>query len=247
MNETFARRYFGTPEKAVGHNFARGGAPENKPEFQIIGIVRNAKHRNLRGEIEPTVYVPYMQVDPKNGLTYMQFYIRTWQAPQQAMNTIRTAMQNLDSKLVLDSLLTVDRQINNNVTNESIVAFLAVSFGVLATFLAGIGLYGVLAFSTAQRTREIGIRMALGASRSSVVQMVLREVLWLAGISVVVAVPAALLLARYLRSQLYGISNTDPLTLIGVVVVIAGVAMLAATLPARRAAGVNPTKALRYE
>ena len=89
--------------------------------------------------------------------------------------------------------------------------------------------------------------MALGASRSSVVQMVLREVLWLAGISVVVAVPAALLLARYLRSQLYGISNTDPLTLIGVVVVIAGVAMLAATLPARRAAGVNPTKALRYE
>jgi len=247
VNETFARRYFGTPEKAVGHNFARGGAPENKPEFQIIGIVRNAKHRNLRGEIEPTVYVPYMQVDPKNGLTYMQFYMRTWQAPEQAMNTIRTAMQNLDSKLVLDSLLTVDRQINNNVTNESIVAFLAVSFGVLATFLAGIGLYGVLAFSTAQRTREIGIRMALGASRSSVVQMVLREVLWLAGISVVVAVPAALLLARYLRSQLYGVSNTDPLTLMGVVVVIAGVAMLAAMLPARRAAGVNPTKALRYE
>src|SRR5207248_2350391 len=228
----------------------RSAAATSDPELannQSMRIVRNAKHRNLRREIEPTVYIPYMQVDPKNGLTYMQFYIRTWQAPEQAMNTIRTAMQNLDSKLVLDSLLTMDRQINNNVTNESIVAFLAVSFGILATFLAGIGLYGVLAFSTAQRTRESGIRMALGASRSSVVQMVLREVLWLAGISVVVAVPAALLLARYLRSQLYGVSNTDPLTLIGVVVVIAGVAMLAATLPARRAAGVNPTKALRYE
>ncbi|HWY70819.1 MAG TPA: ABC transporter permease [Terriglobales bacterium] len=247
VNETFARRYFGGPDKAVGHNFARGGAPEDKPEFQVIGVVRDAKHRNLRDEIGPTVYIPYTQVDPKRGLTFMQFYVRTWQAPEEATNTIRTAMQSLDSKLVVDSLLTVDRQINNNVTNESIVAFLAVSFGVLATFLAAIGLYGVLAFSTAQRTREIGIRMALGASRSSVVQMVLREVLWLAGISVAIAVPSAVLLARYLRSQLYGVSNTDPLTLVAVVVVIAAVAMLAAMLPARRAAGVNPTKALRYE
>ena len=247
VNEKFARRYFGTPEKAVGHNFARGAAPEDKPDFQIVGVVRDSKHRNLRDEIDPTVYVPYTQVDPKRGITYMQFYVRTWQAPEQAPNTIRAAVQNLDSKLVVDSLLTVDRQINNNVTNESIIAFLAVSFGILATFLAAIGLYGVLAFSTTQRTREIGIRMALGASRSSVVQMVLREVLWLAGISVAIAVPSAVLLARYLRSQLYGVSNTDPLTLLGVVMVIATVAMLAAMLPARRAAGVNPTKALRYE
>jgi len=247
VNETFARRYFGSAEKAVGHNFARGGAPEDKPEFQIVGVARDMKHRNLRAEIRPTVYAPYMQTNPKRGLTYMQFYLRTWQAPELAMSTVRSAMQNLDSKLVLDSLLTLDRQIDNDVTNESIIAFLAVSFGVLATFLAAIGLYGVLAFSTTQRTREIGIRMALGASRASVVQMVLREVLWLASISVAIAVPAALLLGRYLRSQLYGVSSTDPITLTLVVVVIAGVAMLAAMLPARRAAGVNPTKALRYE
>jgi putative ABC transport system permease protein len=247
VNEMFARRYFGGPDKAVGHNFARGGAPEDKPDFQIIGVVRDAKHRNLRDEIGPSVYAPYTQVDPKRGTTFMQFYVRTWQAPEEAMTTVRTAMQGLDSKLVVDSLLTVDQQINNNVTNESIVAFLAVSFGILATFLAAIGLYGVLAFSTTQRTREIGIRMALGASRTSVVQLVLREVLWLAGISVAIAVPSAVLLARYMRSQLYGVSNSDPLTLVGVVVVIACVAMLAAMLPARRAAGVNPTKALRYE
>ena len=247
VNEKFARRYFGSPEKAVGHNFARGSGPEDKPDYQVIGVVRDIKHRNLRDEIGPSVYVPYMQADPKRGITFMQFYVRTFQAPEQATNTIRAAMQSLDSKLVVDSLLTVDRQINNTVTNESIVAFLAVSFGILATFLAAIGLYGVLAFSTTQRTREIGIRMALGASRRSVIQMVLHEVLWLAGISVVIAVPAALLLARYLRSQLYGVSNTDPLTLVAVIVVIAGVAMLAAMLPARRAAGVNPTKALRYE
>jgi ABC-type antimicrobial peptide transport system permease subunit len=113
--------------------------------------------------------------------------------------------------------------------------------------LAAVGLYGVLAYSTTQRTREIGIRMALGASRSSVVQLILREVVWLAGISVAVALPLALVLSRYLRSQLFGVSNYDPVTLLGVVVLVSAVAMLAATLPARRAAGVNPTRALRYE
>jgi putative ABC transport system permease protein len=247
VNEKFARRYFGDPLKAVGHNFARGGAPGDKPDVQIIGVVKDAKHRNLRDEIGPAVYVPYTQTDPKRGITYMQFYMRTWQPPEDAMNSVRTAMQHLDSKLVLDSVQTLDRQIENTVNTESIIAFLAVSFGVLATFLAAIGLYGVLAFSTQQRTREIGIRMALGASKSAVVQMILREVVWLAGISIAVALPTALLLARFLRSQLYGVSHTDPLTLIGVVFVITAVSLTAAMLPARRAASVNPTRALRYE
>ncbi|HVH88655.1 MAG TPA: ABC transporter permease [Terriglobales bacterium] len=247
VNEAFARRYFGDAQHAIGRNFARGGAPEDKPDFQIVGVVKDAKHGSLRSEIQPTVFVPYTQADPKRGVTYMQFYIRTWQPPDQSMNTIRGAMQNLDSKLVLDSLRTMDTQINSDLTNESIIAFLAVSFGVLATFLSAIGLYGVLAFSTSQRTREIGIRMALGASRSSVVGMILREVLWLIGISITVALPTALLLGRYLRSQLYGVSSVDPLTLSSVVMIVAAVAMLAAFIPARRAAGVNPTKALRYE
>lgn len=247
VNETFARRYFGSAQKAVGANFGRGGASANKPDIQIVGVVRDSKHRSLRAKIDPTVYAPYMQVDPKNGITSMQFYLRTWQSPDQAMNSVRTAMQNLDSKLVIDSLITLDRQIDNNVTSESMIAFLAVSFGLLATFLAAIGLYGVLAYSTTQRTREIGIRMALGAGKASVVHLVLREVLWLAGISIAVALPTALLLARYLRSQLFGVSSADPLTLSAVVVVVAGVALVAATIPARRAAGVNPTRALRYE
>ncbi|HKT25494.1 MAG TPA: FtsX-like permease family protein, partial [Terriglobales bacterium] len=152
-----------------------------------------------------------------------------------------------DSKLVLMSLQTMDTQIESDVTNESIIAFLAISFGILASFLSAVGLYGVLSFSITQRTREIGIRMALGASRSSVVGMIMREVLWLAGISIVVAVPAAILLGRYLGSQLYGVSHTDPVTLACVVVLVSLVAVIAAMIPARRAAGVNPTKALRYE
>lgn len=247
VNETFARRYFGDPQHALGRNFARGGAPGDKPEIQIVGVVKDAKHRNLRNEVDPSAFVSYAQVNPKDELTFMQFYIRTWQPPDQAMSSIRAAMQGLDSKLALDGLQTMDQQINNDVNTESIVAFLAVSFGVLATFLAAIGLYGVLAFSTTQRTREIGIRMALGASRGSVIRMILREVLWLAGISIAVALPTALLLSSYLRSQLFGVSNADPVTLVTVVTVVAAVAIIAAMIPARRAAGVNPTRALRYE
>ena len=247
VNESFARRFFGDAQHAIGRNFARGSTPDDKPDIQIVGVVKDVKHRNLRDPSDLTVYVPYVQTDPKRGNVFMQFYVRTWQPPEQAMNTVRTAMQTLDSKLALASLQTMDLQIQNDLSTESIIAFLAVSFGSLAMFLAAIGLYGVLAFSTAQRTREIGIRMALGASRSSVIQLVVREVLWLAGISIAVALPTALLLGRYLRSQLFGVSSADPLTMFGVVAVIAAVAILAATIPARRAASVNPTRALRYE
>ena len=247
VNESFAKRFYGDAQHAIGHNFAQGGSPEDKPDFQIVGVVKDAKHRNLRAPIDLTVYQPYTQQDPKRGLTFMQFYVRTWQAPDQALNSVRSAMQNLDSKLALDSLITMDVQIQNDLSTESIVAFLAVSFGILAMFLAAVGLYGVLAFSTAQRTREIGIRMALGASRSSVIQLVLREVVWLAGISIAVALPTALLLSRYLRSQLFGVSAADPLTISAVVAVVAGVALIAAMIPARRASVVNPTRALRYE
>ena len=247
VNENFARHFFGDAQHAVGRNFARGSTPDDKPNIQIIGVVKDSKHRNLRDPIDLSVCAPYTQQDPKRGLTFMQFYVRTAQPPDAAMNTVRTAMQNLDAKLAIDSLRTMDMQIQDDVNSESTIAFLAVSFGVLAMFLAAVGLYGVLAFSTSQRTREIGIRMALGASRGSVIELVLREVVWLAGISIGAALPTALFLGRYLRSQLYGVSTADPLTLGGVVAVIALVALLAATIPARRAAGVSPTRALRYE
>jgi putative ABC transport system permease protein len=127
------------------------------------------------------------------------------------------------------------------------IELLAVSFGLLATLLAGVGLYGVLAYSTAQRTREIGIRMALGSTRMGVSRLVVMDVLRLAGIGVAVAIPCSVLLARLLRSQLFGVSSADPLTLAGVVALIAAVALLAAVVPARRASSVDPTTALRTE
>jgi putative ABC transport system permease protein len=241
VNESFARHYFGEPQRAVGHYFAWGGG---KPDVEIVGVVRDARHTGVRQEILRTIFTPFLQ---DNDLHSMTFYIRTWQSPESAESNVRGAMQTLDSKLVLDNFRTMQEQVETNLIADRVIAILASAFGVLAVLMAAVGLYGVLAYSTAQRTREIGIRIALGAGRTSVMRMVLAEVLWLAGISIAVALPASLLLARAARSQLFGISSSDPLTLVVVTVLVAAVALASALLPARRAAKTDPMKALRYE
>jgi ABC-type antimicrobial peptide transport system permease subunit len=141
----------------------------------------------------------------------------------------------------------MDEQIDNNLSNERLISLLSVAFGVLATLLAGVGIYGVLAYSTAQRTREIGIRIALGSSRVAVAGIVLSDVLRLAALGIVIALPVAFGLIRLLKSQLYDVSPADPLTLGCAVLLIALVAVIAALIPATRAASVNPTEALRSE
>jgi putative ABC transport system permease protein len=244
VNESFALHFFGDSKRALEHYLADGGGEKVKPDTEIVGVVKDAKHTGVREEIRRTVFTPYLQETDPGATT---FYVRTWQTPESAEETIRRAMQALDSKLVLDSFRTMQEQIDDNLTAERVVALLAASFGVLAALMAAIGLYGVLAYSTAQRTSEIGIRMALGATRASVVRVVLVEVLWLTGIAVAVALPASLLLGMAVRSQLFGISSNDPLTLCLATLVILVVAIAAALLPARRAAQVDPIRALRYE
>jgi predicted permease len=244
VNTSFARKYFGDPERAVGHLIGHGQGPNTKLDIQIIGVVGDAKHIGVRGEIRRTIYTPFFQ-DEKRGV--LQYYVRTGQSPDAAETTIRSALQNLDSKLVIDTLRTMDEQIADNLMNDRLITLLAVVFATLATLLAALGLYGVLAYTTAQRTREIGIRMAMGAQRSSVVRMVLVDVMWLAGISIALTLPLALLLARMVRSQLYGVSSFDPLSLLAGTLLVALVALIAAMLPARRAASVEPMKALRTE
>jgi predicted permease len=243
VNESFADHFFGAPERAIGHYFTSGSG-DVKPDIEIVGVVKDTKHENVRGRIKRTTFTPYLQEKDPGAMNY---YIRTAQLPETAESTIRQAMQTLDSKLVLDNFRTMQDQIDETLVAERVIAFLAQSFGVLAVLMTAIGLYGVLAYSTAQRTPEIGIRMALGATRASVVRVVLFEVLWLAGIAVAIALPLSLLLGSAVRSQLFGISSSDPLSLIAATLLIVLVALIAASLPAGRAARVNPLVALRYE
>ena len=243
VNEALADRFFGTPQKAPGHMLAMG-AGRVQYNLQIVGVVRNYIHRNMRSQVRMSMYAPVAQ---QTVVPQMHYYVRTWGEPQAAMGMIRQAVAGVDSKLVLNGLTTMDGEINDNINDNRMIALLAVSFGALAMLLAAVGLYGVLAYATAQRTREIGVRMALGADRSGVVALVLRDVLQLAGISVVVAVPVAMLATRLLRAQLFGVSNMDPLVLTAVTALVLLVAVVAAGLPARRAAQVEPMVALRNE
>lgn len=242
VNEMFAKKYFGSAINALGHHVSRSRRPIT--DTLIVGVAHDVKHTSVRDDIVPTVYRPFAQFENPVSLS---IYVRTWQAPEATSNAIRMAVQNIDSKLIVDDLRTMQSQIDDNISNERMIALLATAFGALAAVLAGIGLYGVLAYSTAQRTREIGIRMALGAQRFTVAGLILREVLILSAGAVLVTLPLAYLLSRTLRDQLFGVSPADPLVYGGGILLIGIVASLAALLPARRAASIEPMQALRSE
>ncbi len=244
VNEMFADRFFGSPQKAIGHMLAGGAGDKVKYNIRIVGVARNYIHKAVNGKVEMTMYLPAAQ---SRNPQEMHYYVRTWESPDAEMRMIHTVVHGIDAKLVVDGLRTMHEQVDENISHERMVALLAAAFGVLAMVLAGVGLYGVLAYATAQRTREIGVRMALGANRRNVVALVLRDVLKLAGISVAVALPLALLATRALRSLLFGVSNMSVAVYVPVTLVVLLVAMMAAMLPARRAAKVNPTQALRAE
>jgi ABC-type antimicrobial peptide transport system permease subunit len=177
----------------------------------------------------------------------VQVYARTAQAPENVGTAIRQTIHQLDPALVVEGLRSMEVQVNNSASDERALAFLATGFSVLAMVLAAVGLYGVLAYSTEQRTREIGVRLALGAQRSGVVVLVVREMAIIAAIATAIALPSVVALARLFRSQLYGVTTFDPITLAGAVILTAVMVTLAAALPARRAAAVEPMQALRTE
>lgn len=243
VNQSFARHYFGQPQNAVGRYFG-WGAGLIKIDTQIVGVVKDAKHGTVRGDIRRAVFTAFLQDEHPGQLV---FYVRTWEAPEKAEGAIRQAMRTLDSNLVLNNFRTMQEQIDENLTDERVIAYLASSFGVLAALMSAIGIYGVLAFSTAQRMREIGIRIALGATRPTVLRLVLMEVLWLVVLGIAVGLPVSLLLTRAIRSQLFGVTSSDPLTLCVVILAVSTLAFAAAGLPARNATKVDPMVALRYE
>ncbi|HEY1262738.1 MAG TPA: ABC transporter permease [Terriglobales bacterium] len=243
VNESFVRKFFANPDQALGRTFSERGAKGKNP-FLIVGVVKDAKHFSLHDQPSPIFYTPIFQEKEPGAVA---LYVRTRQKPEAAGTLVRAAVSKIDSKLVVDSLQSMDAQIDSTLTFERLLSLLSSGFGVVAVFITAIGLYAVLAYSIAQRTREIGIRMALGATRGSVVKMVLSEVLVLTGISVGIALPLSLAFSSLVKSQLFGVSERDPATMVLVTLAIAAVVLLAAWAPARRATQVQPITALRYE
>jgi len=241
VNESFVKRYLGSGNP-LGRTFGYRG--EGATDVEIVGVVKDAKYTTLRDEKINFVYFPYQQ-DP--DLNTISATIRTVAPPDTLMPALRRVMSSVDSNLAIWDLRTMETQVNTSLFAERVTAILCTCFGALATILAFIGLYGVMAFSVARRTREIGIRMALGAGRGRVLNMVLKEVAWMCLFGVGLGVPLAVGLSRYLVSQLYGVAPTDMLTLLFAVVTMICVSLLAGFLPARRASSIDPTIALRYE
>jgi predicted permease len=242
VNESFVRHFFANPQAALGQHMSRPDRP--KTDAIIVGVVGDVKHTSMRAAAVPTCYTLFLQAERPSSLTV---YVRTWSSPQLAANSIRAAMADIDSKLILNRVSTLSDKIDESLLAERTIALLAATFGMVAALLAGIGLYGILAYSTTQRTREIGIRMALGAKRGSVVALILRETLVLAGLAVGAAIPIAILGAHAVRSQLYGVSIADPQVYGMGILAICLVALLAGFVPARRAASVEPSRALRID
>jgi predicted permease len=243
VNEAFARKYFGSLN-AIGHRVGMGIDPGTKTDITIIGVARDTKYESMRDEIPVEMFRPFDQMEFATGMTA---YIRTARDPNQVFQMVRQSVQQLDSNLPIFQMTTLSKQMDDSLASERLVATLSTSFGFLATVLAAIGLYGVMAYTVERRTREIGIRMAIGAMTTDVLWLVMREVLVLLAIGIAVALPAAWLLTRFVRTQLYGIQPTDPASIVLATLAIAVVATLAGYLPARRATRVNPIGALRYE
>jgi putative ABC transport system permease protein len=240
INLKLAIKYFGSPQNALGRMIGDGG----KADTMIVGVVGNSRHTDLRTEMGPAVYRPYAQ-KPHPG--DVEIYARSTQPPDALQPQIRKVVHDLDPTLVMDGLRTMDEQVTHSASDERALAILAIGFSALAMLLAAVGLYGVLAYSTEQRTREIGVRLALGAPRGGVMILIVREMAWIAGAAILVALPSVVGLAQLFRTQLYGVTAADPLSLAGAVAFTLIMIVLAAALPARRAAAVEPMQALRTE
>jgi predicted permease len=243
INESFAKKYF-KDRNPVGLHLGFGSNPGTKADMEIIGVVKDVKYTNLRDEIPVQAFIPYLGSRFAGGMTV---YLRTSLDPNQLMGHVRRRVQALDANIPVYGMRTLEEQISISLRNERLVASLSSIFGLLATVLAVIGLYGVMAYTVARRTREIGIRMALGALQGNVLWMVMKEVAILIGAGVLVGVPVALALTRLVQNQLYGLAPHDPITLIFATLILAVVAGLAGFIPALRASRIDPTQALRYE
>ena len=242
VNETFAKRYFGGASP-VGRRIGIGEDPGTPMPIEIVGLAKDAHYAAVREEPRPQVFFPYLQATMEN----VSVYVRTRKEPEALMPLIRREIAGLDSQLPVYGVATLETRVERSVVNERLIATLSAALSAMATLLAIMGLYGVMAYTVSRRTREIGIRMALGAAARQIAAGVVGEAGLLVVLGLSVGLCTAWWLGRYVESQLYGVAPADPWTLALAGLALASVAMLAATVPAGRAARIAPTTALREE
>jgi len=239
VNRSFAKHYFGE-RSAIGRHLGRG-APDTPLDIEIVGVVEDSLYEGPRQGVRRQVFIPNW------GNGGVAFYVRTTMGSAPAHAAVRNEVRRLDSSMPVYEMKTLAGELDETLLTERLIALLSAGFGLLATLLAMIGLYGVMAFSVARRTKELGVRMALGARPGSVVWLVMKEVPLLVAIGLALGIPAALGLGRFVSSQLYGIEGSDPWIAGISVILLATVASIAGLVPAQRASRINPILALRYE
>jgi predicted permease len=243
VSQLIVKRYWKNQD-AIGKRLKLGPPDDsNSPWLTVVGIVGDVKQGSLDAETTPHVYRPYSQ-EPVRSLN---FVARSVGEPASLAPTLRAAIWGLDPQLVMARVRTMDQVIKESTSPRRFNLFLLGAFAVLAMVLAAIGIYGVISYSVARRSHEIGIRMALGAHPSNIITLILRQGLLLLGMGVAIGVGGALVLTRFLSSFLYGIRPADPVTFVGVIIILTGIGLLASYIPARRAVRVDPMSTLRND
>jgi ABC-type antimicrobial peptide transport system permease subunit len=212
--------------------------------MEIVGVTEDSLYEGPREGVHRQVFLPFSQSNYPAGVA---FYVRTSIDSRTLFTALRRKVQDLDSGMPVYGMKTLERQLDETLSTERLIAVLSAAFGLLATVLAALGLYGVMAFMVARRTKEIGLRMALGAPQTQVIWMVMSETLMLVTAGLAIGVPTAFALSKYVSTQLYGVKATDFVSAAGALLVLALVAAGAGFLPARRASTIDPIQALRYE
>jgi predicted permease len=237
VNEAFARYYFGEADP-IGQRFGYNEAGDGQ---EIVGVVKDAKHSSLR---EPTRPIWYGAGFGQGATT---FQLRTAADPTRIIAAVRQAAREIDANLPLYNIKTLARQVDESLAQERLISALSSFFGLLSLLLAAIGLYGILAYAVSRRTREIGIRIALGARPGAVLRMVLRQGLILTLLGVGIGLGTSFAATRLLESQVFGVTPTDPVTFVVAPILLLTMALLASFVPARRATSVDPLIAIRQE